>query len=434
MGTLVMVGQLLLCLSIIVGLHELGHLVAAKVFGMRVEKYSIGFPPKIFGFTWRETEYSLGAIPLGGFVKISGMIDESFDTKHLQNEPEPWEFRAKPAWQRLIVMVGGITINVITGIMMFVGLVFIYGESYLPANEVNKYGIVAYPMAQEIGLKTGDKLLKINGKPYNKFEDHRLALIESNSYFTIAREGKTIDVKIPNDLIERLSGKKELFIEPIYPFSIGKVQKGMPAAAAGLQVGDKIVAFNDKPIQFFHEFQAEQDKFKNKEVTLKIEREGKNLNIKAKTDENGKFGFLPKIELKPSYEKFGFAESIVRGTDRAFESLYLNLMGFGKLFRGEVSAKSVSGPIGIAQFFPTTWDWEFFWRFTGILSMWLAFLNFLPIPALDGGHVMFLMYEIISGRKPSDKFLERSQMVGVVILLTLMVLVLGNDILNLFFR
>jgi regulator of sigma E protease len=434
MGTLVMVGQLLLCLSIIVGLHELGHLVAAKVFGMRVEKYSIGFPPKIFGFTWRETEYSLGAIPLGGFVKISGMIDESFDTKHLQNEPEPWEFRAKPAWQRLIVMMGGITINVITGIMMFVGLVYIYGERYTPTQEVNKFGIVAYPMAEEIGLKTGDKLLKVNGNSFSKFEEHRLALLSSNAYFTVERAGKTMDVKIPNDLIEKLSGRKVPFIDAIYPFSIGRVQKGMPAADAGLQVGDRIVAFNDKPIRFFHEFQAEQEKFKNKKVTLKIVRADKTLDIQAKTNEQGKFGFQPKLELATAYENFNFGESIVRGTNRAFESLYLNLMGFGKLFRGEVSADSVSGPIGIVEVFSPEWDWEFFWRFTGILSMWLAFLNFLPIPALDGGHVMFLMYEIISGRKPSDKFLERSQMVGVVILLTLMVLVLGNDIRKLFFR
>jgi regulator of sigma E protease len=434
MGTLVMVGQLLLCLSIIVGLHELGHLLTAKLFGMRVEKYSIGFPPKIWGFKWRETEYSLGAIPLGGFVKISGMIDESFDTKHLQSEPEEWEFRSKPAWQRLIVMLGGIIVNVVTGVMMFIGVIYLYGESYIPAKEVNKYGIYAHPLAEEIGLKTGDKILKINGKEFVNFNEHRLALIESNSYYTIEREGKVFDVKLPNDLIEKISDKKALFIELVFPFSVGKVANGSAAAAAGLQKGDKIVSINDKPIRYFHEFHLEKEKYKSKEITLGVERNGKVIKIKATPDENAKLGFNPKSEMNVAYQHYSFGQSISLGATRAYESLVLNLMGFGKLFRGEVSANSVSGPIGIAEMFPTEWDWEFFWRFTGVLSVWLAFLNLLPIPALDGGHVMFLLYEMISGRKPSDKFLERSQLVGVAILLTLMVLVLGNDIRKLFFR
>ena len=433
-----MVGQLLLGLSIIVGLHEFGHLIAAKIFKMRVEKYSIGFPPKVFGFTWGETEYSLGAIPLGGFVKISGMIDESFDTKHLKEEPKDYEFRAKPAWQRLIVMMGGIIVNIITGIMMFIAIIFIWGESYLPASEVQKYGIVAYELAEEIGLKTGDKIIEINGRPFERFNDvvSPATLLESNSYYTILRDGKEMDIQIPNNLVERLSDKKNEdkgFIAPQTPFLVGDVKPNSPADKGGLKKGDKIIEINGHSIKFYHEMIEYRDAQKEKTSTLKVQRGDKQVTLKITPAKDGTFGFYQNSLLKSEKIEYGFLASVNKGTVDAFGSVVNNIKGFGKIFRGEVSLKSVSGPIRIYEAFSPSWDWYRFWFIIAVLSMWLAFLNFLPIPALDGGHVMFLMYEIVSGNKPSDKFLQNAQTVGVVILLGLMVFVLGNDIFNLLF-
>jgi regulator of sigma E protease len=438
MEILIMAGQLILGLSILVGLHELGHLVAAKVFGMRVEQYSIGFPPKIFGVKYGETEYAVGAIPLGGYVKISGMVDESLDTEHLNQEPQPWEFRAKPAWQRLIVMMGGIIVNVITGILIFVFMLYINGESYLPVSEV-KYGIVAYDLAKDLGLQTGDKIVKVNGRSINDFSDVRSSevFLGRDSYYTVDRNGQLMDIHIPNDFIEKLSDKKGAgtFLEPAEPFMVGKVKKGYPAEKAGLQEGDRILEANGTPIRFFHEFQALLQANRNKEVALKVDRNGQTLNLKVNVIEDEKsknavIGFNPKSLLKRETIEYSFGESLVKGTQQAFGVVFDNIRGFGKIFRGDVSlSKSVSGPIGIAQgIFGGDWIWERFFYALGLLSMVLAFMNFLPIPALDGGHVTFLMYEIISGRSPSDKFLEVSQKIGMVLLLSLMVFAVFNDI------
>jgi regulator of sigma E protease len=436
MEALIMAGQLILGLSILVGLHELGHLVAAKVFGMRVEQYSIGFPPKIFGFKYGETEYSLGAVPLGGFVKISGMVDESLDTDKLSEEPKPWEFRSKPAWQRLIVMMGGIIVNVITGIIIFIALVYMNGERYLPASEA-RYGIVAHELAQEIGLRTGDKIVKINGNTFQDFDDVRSSkvFLSSNSYYTVERDGKLIDIAIPNNFIEKLSDKKsaERFLEPIRPFKVGKVAPGYPAEKAGLETGDKVLAVNGTPVNFFHEFQQILQQNKGKEITLTVERNGKELELKSGVTEEGTLGIGVEELLQYATINYSLGEAVVKGTDKAFGVVFDNIKAFGKIFRGEVSAtKSISGPIGIAQIFGGTWVWERFWYITGLLSMILAFMNFLPIPALDGGHVMFLMYEIVSGRSPSDRFLEVAQKVGMVILLSLMVFAIANDTFKIF--
>lgn len=437
MEGLIMAAQLLLGLSILVGVHELGHMLAAKYFGMRVEKFSIGFPPKVLGFTKGETEYSLGAIPLGGFVKITGMIDESLDTAALSAEPEPYEFRAKPAWQRLIVMLGGIVVNVITGIIIFIAITFIYGETYHSRDEVNKRGIVAYPIAKKIGLQTGDKIIKVNGKDFNNYNEifSSDVLFGDNSYYTVDRSGRLIDIQIPSSLIGDLSKKRnrESFIEPIYPFRVGRVLKGSNASKAGLEKGDIIVEVAGKPTQYFHEFQEVLQKEKGHAVSIKVNRHNKVLTLKAQIDNTGKIGFEREAMLATSVRKFGLGESVVRGASGAFDIVFLNVKGLGKIFSGQVKAQdSISGPIGIATQFGGTWEWLRFWTMVGILSMVLAFMNLLPIPALDGGHVLFLTYEIVSGRKPSDKFLEISQKVGMVILLALMVFAFGNDIWKLF--
>ncbi|GAB4000338.1 RIP metalloprotease RseP [Spirosoma daeguense] len=433
MEILVMVGQLILGLSILVGLHELGHLLAAKAFGMRVEQYFIGFPPKVWSIKRGETEYGIGAIPLGGFVKISGMIDESLDTAHTNTEPQPYEFRAKPAWQRLIVMLGGIIVNVIVGILIFVIMAYKNGNTYLAAKDA-KYGIVAYDLAKGIGLQTGDKILKVNGKPLVDFNDVRSSdvFLGDNSYYTIDRNGKIMDIDIPNDFIDKIADKKSAtqFIEAIEPFKVGELAPGQPATKAGLKTGDLITSANGKPIQFYHEFTDAVKPLKAKPLTLTVNRSGKTDTLKMTTTAEGTIGFYPDFLLPMTTQEYTFGEALSVGTQRAFQVVYDNIKGFGKIFRGEVSAsKAISGPIGIAQnLFGGIWRWDRFWTVTGLLSMALAFFNILPIPALDGGHATILGYEIISGRKPSDKFLEGAQRVGMVMLLGLMAFAIFNDV------
>ncbi|MEP4533322.1 MAG: RIP metalloprotease RseP [Cyclobacteriaceae bacterium] len=431
MEGIIMAAQLILGLSILVGLHELGHLLAAKAFGMRVEKYSIGFPPKIWGKQFGETEYSIGAIPLGGFVKISGMIDESLDTESMSAEPEPWEFRAKPAWQRLIVMMGGIIVNVITGIVIFIALVFANGESYLPKEELNKHGIVAKELGQEIGLKTGDKIENISGQDYEKFSDliSPDVLLATDGYFTVNREGQTVRVDIPNDFLEKFSENKVGFIAPRFPFSVKEVVSGTPAAEAGLEAGDRFTAINGFPIKYFDEFKDVLDTLAGQNISTTILRGGQTINKDFEVTEEATLGFMPELDLAYSSVEYGLGQSVVLGTEKAFGTVWNNIAAFGKMFSGDVSpSKSLAGPIGIAKIFGGTWDWNRFWDVTGLLSMILAFMNFLPIPALDGGHVMFLTYEMVSGRKPSDKFLENAQKVGMLLLLLIMGYAILNDV------
>lgn len=433
-----MAAQLLLGLSILVGLHEFGHLLAAKAFGMRVEKYSIGFPPKIIGKKIGETEYSIGAIPLGGFVKISGMIDESLDTKSLSEEPEPWEFRAKPAWQRLIVMLGGIIVNVITGIVIFVILVYSNGETFLTKSELNKNGIVVYDLGEQLGLKTGDRIINISGQDYEKFSDLRSpdVLLSTNSFYTVDRDGKILTIPIPNDFLDKLSDKNADFFSFRTPFVVGEVTKGSNAEKGGLQSGDKFVSINGVPVHFFDEFKAALDTSAGSSISTEIQRGEQKIAKTFDVTDEGKLGFeilRDESLMNFAHRDFTFGESVVTGTQQAFNIVFLNIRAFGKMFSGDVSpSKSLSGPIGIAQIFGGTWDWNNFWRITGLLSMVLAFMNLLPIPALDGGHVMFLTWEIVTGRKPSDKFLENAQKVGMILLLGIMSYAIFNDVYKLF--
>ncbi len=428
-----MAGQLILGLSILVGLHELGHLLAAKAFGMRVEQYFIGFPPKVWSIKRGETEYGVGAIPLGGFVKISGMIDESLDTAHTNTEPQPYEFRAKPAWQRLIVMLGGIIVNVLVGIMIFVIMAYKNGNTYLATKDA-KYGIVAYDLAQSIGLRTGDKIVKVNGKTITDFNEIRSSdvFLGNNSSYTVERSGQLEDIYIPNNFVDKLADKKAAgqFIEPIQPFKVGTVASGMPAAKAGVKEGDRITAVNGQPIHFYHEFQQVIRANPGKKVTLGIQRGNQSLTLTSAVTPDSLIGIGVESLLPLTTQEYTFGEALVVGTQRAFQVVFDNIKGFGKIFRGEVSAsKALSGPIGIAQnLFGGIWRWDRFWTVTGLLSMALAFMNALPIPALDGGHATILGYEIISGRKPSDKFLEGAQRVGMVILLGLMAFAIFNDV------
>lgn len=438
---MVMVAQLLLSISILVAVHEMGHLLAAKYFGMRVEQFSIGFPPKIWSFTKGGTEYALSAIPLGGYVKISGMIDESLDTEAMKQEPQPWEFRSKPAWQRLIVMLGGIIVNVIVGILIFIGVTYTYGDAYLLKDEINKNGgFHVGPIGEEIGLKTGDKIVKVNGEEFTYFQDliKPQTLLSDGANYTVERDGQTLNIPLPGNFIQQFNRKEGLKnflwfrVEP----RVDEVSPNTVAAKVGLQKGDLIISLNGQPVQY-HDQVAPLVKATTDSISLSVLRNGQTLSFKESFKDQTSIGFyadtqtfLDKAEQQVTY---GFIESIPMGTERAFTTLVVQVKAFGKVISGSLSAReSLSGPIGIAKAYGSTWNWERFWSLTGVLSLVLAFMNLLPIPALDGGHVMFLTYEMVSRRKPSDKFLETSQKIGMVFLLTLMVLIFANDIIKLF--
>ncbi len=426
------VAQFLLGLSFLVAIHEFGHMLTAKWFGMRVEKYAIGFPPKIIGKQIGETEYMIGAVPLGGFVKISGMVDESLDTNKLNEPPQPYEFRAKPAWQRLIVMLGGVIVNVLAGIIIFVLLLYFNGERYLLADDA-KYGIVATEVGQQIGLKDGDKIVKVNGQAIQEFDEinNPDILLGSNQItYTINRDGKLIDIVPPANLLDEITKKNEPIAVERSPFAVIGVRKEA-AVKAGLKAGDKIVQVAGKPVQYYHEFQKALQSNIGKVTPVVVKRGNQDVTLQVPVNKKGQLGIEVKSLLNYNTRNYSLAESIPKGTQKAFNVIVLNIKGFGKIFRGEIKASNaVSGPIGIASLFGGSW--VMFWSLVGMLSMVLAFMNLLPIPALDGGHVMFLTYEIVTGQKPSDKFLENAQKVGMVLLLGLMVYAFGNDIYKLF--
>jgi len=440
---MIMLAQLLLSLSILVAVHEMGHLLAAKYFGMRVEQFSIGFPPKIWSFKKGETEYAVSAIPLGGYVKISGMIDESLDTELMKQDPQPWEFRSKPAWQRLIVMLGGVTVNVIVGIVIFIGITFVYGDAFILKDEVNKNGgFYVGEVFERIGLKTGDKIVKVNGYDYQYIEQlvRPDTLLASNGSYTVERDGKLIDIKIPPNFIEEFKRENAgKFVDFRFPPIVEVAREGYLAERIGLKKGDRIIEVNHIPVTYYDEVYTIISTNKADVVSFKILRDGKEIayeNQKFADPEEKKIGFNPEeprafLDKAEANIHYGFIESVPLGTKRAFSTLATQIKAFGKMISGALSVrKSLSGPIGIMEAFGPDWDWERFWSLTGVLSLVLAFMNLLPIPALDGGHVMFLSYEMISRRKPSDKFLEVAQKVGMVILLGLMVFVFANDIIK----
>ena len=436
MEGLIMTAQILLSLSILVAVHEFGHLLTAKYFGMRVEQFSIGFPPKIWSFKKGDTEYAFSAIPLGGYVKISGMIDESLDTETMNQAPQPWEFRSKPAWQRLIVMLGGIIVNVFVGMLIFTLLTFIYGDEYFPKDKVNANGgIYAMELAEQIGLKTGDQIVKINGQDFDDFQQTSKPdiLLTQDAYYTVVRDGKEIRIDIPANFIESFSDKSKAasFVMPRIPAIVGEVAKETIAAKVGLQVDDRFLQVDGMAVKYQDEVNAIVKSGKRDSISFQIERAGSILSYKENFKDKDAIGFRAKQwdDSMINTITYSFGESLILGPERAFNVIFVQLKAFKKIFSGDLSlGKSLSGPIGIAEAFGGNWNWQRFWSLTGLLSMVLAFMNLLPIPALDGGHVVFLLYEMISGRKPSDKFLENAQKVGMVLLLTLMVFVFGNDI------
>jgi regulator of sigma E protease len=441
MEYVVMIGQLVLSLSILIVLHEMGHFLPAKLFGTRVEKFYLFFDPgfSLFKKQVGETEYGIGWLPLGGYVKISGMIDESMDTEQMKQPPQPWEFRSKPAWQRLIIMLGGVTVNFILGFLIFAMVLFTWGEEYIPADKV-AYGIHVDSLGLEMGLQNGDHILKIGDKPYEKFTDRQLVreiVINNVESVTVRRNGQEKTISIDQKFIGILSSNankgQRLFTARV-PFVAGQIIKKLPADTSALEEMDSIIALDGTPLTYFDQYREALMEAPNQAFTFTVMREGERKEIALTTNEDGAIGVRP---MGPSYffgterQDYSLAAALPAGTIRGWTFLSDQFKAFGHMFSGKINPNdSLGGFASIGSMFGKQWNWERFWTMTAILSLILAFMNLLPIPALDGGHVMFLLYEVVTGRKPSDKFMEYATMIGFILIVALMLYANGLDVIR----
>lgn len=438
MEFLIKAAQLILSLSILIVLHELGHFIPARIFKTRVEKFYLFFNPwfSLFKVKRGETEYGLGWLPLGGYVKISGMVDESMDTEQMNRPPEPWEFRAKPAWQRLIIMIGGVTVNVILGFLIYMMVLFVWGDNNLPLKNVH-HGITVDSVMIKNGLMNGDKILSVeNEVPEDLFEINRMILLRGARKIEVERNGEKKTVMLPEDIEYQMVGAgARMAIMPRIPMIVGEVVKDMPAAKGGLEVGDSIYAINGQEVVWYDQLQQSLSDHKSQEISVSLYRKNQQKEIKITVDDKGKIGIRPDADLKKHYnyvhKEFGFFGAIPAGISFGLQTLSDYVTSLKFLFTKE-GASQISGFGGIGSMFSPTWDWHSFWMLTAFLSMVLAFMNILPIPALDGGHVMFLIWEMITGRPPKQKVLEYAQMVGMVLLLGLLLYANGNDLVRWF--
>ncbi|HET6244392.1 MAG: RIP metalloprotease RseP [Bacteroidetes bacterium] len=439
MDGLIQAAQLILSLSILIVLHELGHFIPAKLFKTRVEKFYLFFDPwfSIFKFKKGDTEYGMGWLPLGGYVKISGMIDESMDKEQLAQEPQPWEFRSKPAWQRLIIMIGGVTVNFLLAIFIYIMMLFIIGEEYLPAENVT-YGIHADSLAMEMGLEHGDNILAVDGKQVEDFQRilPEIIINEAKS-LTIQRNGEVMELEIPGEVFKKLVSTKATFITPRIPYVVQMVAENSVAEESGIKEGDRFVALNGQETEYFQEFREQMSKHKGEKITVTVIRDNAKEDIEVQLTETGLLGIQVESDIADFFEvkkiNYNLASAIPAGVNKAFTTFEDYIRSMKLLFSPNVNAsESVGGFITIGKAFSPQWDWVRFWSFTAFLSIILAIMNILPIPALDGGHVMFLLYEVVTGRKPNEKFLEYAQYAGMILLLSLLLFANGNDILKLF--
>ena len=435
---LIKTAQLLLSLSILVVLHEAGHFMFARLFKTRVEKFYLFFDPwfSLFKIKKGETEYGIGWLPLGGYVKISGMIDESMDKEAMKLPPQPWEFRAKPAWQRLLIMLGGVLMNFIFAMIIYIGVLYAWGEQYLPTENV-KYGVVVNETGEKIGFKTGDKILTVDNKPVENFDRVvQTIVLDGAKSVQVLRDGQKVDVEISGEDLALLLKSKGIWEERIpYDIKIGKLAKDYPAQQAGLEVGDVMGDIDGKSFQFYDQFSNYLESKKNTEIDVSVMRDGTQLTKTVKVNDEGKIGFNPSFNNPDVFEyktiKYGFAESIPAGIKKGVETTGNYLKQFKLFFKKDTKAyESLGGFATIGSIFAPTWDWSHFWTMTAFISIILAIMNLLPIPALDGGHVMFLFGEIITGRKPGEKFLEYAQIAGMVLLLALVLYANANDIIK----
>ncbi len=431
--------QLLLSLSLLVILHEFGHFFFARLFKTRVEKFYLFFNPwfTLFKYKKGETEYGVGWLPLGGYVKISGMIDESMDKEAMAQPAQPWEFRAKPAWQRLMIMVGGVLVNFITAFFIYWMVLYTWGEQYMPV-QTAKYGLYYHEVAKEIGLKDGDIVLKVDEHEVEESGDiARFILLENARQLTVKRGDETVVLSIPEGYDQRMiSEEVRVFAQVRFPVVVQDLMKGSNADEAGLIAGDSIITINGESTAFYNEFTQALTDNVEKEVELGFVRQDSLMSLNLVVPKSGKIGFY--LVTADNYvdiqsHEYGFWEACPKGITKGVDILVGYVKQLRLIFTKE-GAKQVGGFGAMGKLFPSTWNWYVFWSNTALISMILAFMNILPIPALDGGHVLFLMYEIVTGRKPGDKFMEYAQITGMILLLGLLLFANGNDIFKAFFK
>ena len=426
-------------LMILVFIHELGHFLAAKMFGMRVERFSVGFPPRIWGFKRGDTDYCIGATPLGGYVKISGMIDESMDTEHLSAEPQPWEYRSKPVWQRMVVITAGVIFNMILAFLIYTGINWSQGKLSLPIEQVSGIYVPESSLLQKVGFKTNDIIVGVNGNLVDAFEE-LVAISEltsSNLSYQVVRDGMTMDLNIPSTILDSLQEQTFLHAINIYPPIISSIALGSPAEDAGLQAGDRFLEVNGDPVDYWLEL---TQTIRNSEGILEfvVEREGQIIIMNIDPYENRTIGIAPPslAQVGATSTQLNFVESIQEGWDQVGEQTMGIIGGFSRMFSGDISVRqNLGGPVAIADLTKQAVDqagWIGFWEITALLSITLAIMNILPIPALDGGHLVFLIYEGIARREPTEKVKIAAQNFGFILLVSLMVFVIFNDVSRLF--
>ena len=447
MDLFIQISQFLLSLSLLIVLHELGHFIPAKLFKTRVEKFYLFFDVKYSLFKKKigETVYGIGWLPLGGYVKISGMIDESMDTDQMKQEPQPWEFRSKPSWQRLIIMLGGVLVNFILAAIIYIVITFVYGTADIQAKSVVGGYEISNPVFKDIGLKTGDKIISINGEEIEFFSQIVPKMLSARTA-TIEREGVLKIINFPVDFLGQLSSSKsKSFIELRKPIIFSKPEDESINDKVDIQDGDLLLSINDQPAQFLDQSSPILNSNKGQVVSVEIKRSNDVIKRNLNVNNDGKIEFILKVSSK-DFEDAGFLKTIVKDDYTFLQSIGVGCAMFNKqvfsywtqlelIFNPKTEAyKGVGGFISIGNIFPTSFDWYRFWSITAFLSIMLGVLNLLPIPALDGGHVMFLLYEMISGRKPSDKFMEYAQTIGFFILIALVLFANGNDIFKAIFN
>ena len=441
MGILIMIGQLFLSLSFLIILHEFGHFLPAKWFGTRVEKFYLFFDPwfSLFKVQKGETEYGIGWLPLGGYVKIAGMVDESMDMEQMQQPEQPWEFRAKPTWQRLIIMIGGVVVNFILGFFIWGMLLFAYGTEYIPSKNVTT-GIYPDSLGVELGLRHGDHILKVGDHVFDKFNEgtlRREIAINNASTILVKRSGQEVSLPVDKKFVNILAGntyKNYDVFHADFPWKISEVAKDSPAEKAGMQVDDVLKAIEGNPTGHWTDVPKLVGKNKASSLAVTVDRSGQDVVMNVPMNGDNKFGIIrydAREFFDSTTEEYSFGEAMVGGVRNGLDFLNTQIKAFAQMGKGNLNPnETMGGFASFAKLFPQTWNWRTFWRNTALISLILAFMNILPIPALDGGHVMFLLYEMVTGRKPSDTFLQYATVIGFVLVLCLLLYANGLDVLR----